>query len=736
MKLRLTSFLAIVGGLLFSACGNDPEPKTGRLKLDPYEFVVEGDSAATMKLIISCDREWHVSPDNDWITISPDRGSGNSEVTVTIAQNNDADGEERTGEIMVSSGQKRARATITQGKRVNIIVMNKTGTESDNIDVGDYIMGDETYFSVKSDLAFTIESNATWFTFSPHSGAAGANTRITTNAVANPQTSTREAKLFIKTATRTKEVTIRQNYNSQQDSFFGYSDAMNSVSLSDRGGARFLRWFSRSSVSWTVTASAPWLHVDMTSGTGQKMLKVSADPNTTGGVRTGTLTFNSVPAGKTQVVTVSQNWDSNAHSVDPNLSITTSSDYWQDGEVLVFKKHTIGKGVPVVIVGDGFDREDLRKGGWWENWATHLAENFKRNEVICDMLDYFDVLILTSESEERGVNYDPYPTTRTKFGAHNAWDEDQDRVMNAARNAVKQMYTQWGIINTSGGHTAADIMSVSGTCSWGPAGLPDNHHWGADGSGLVRVMFMANGPYSGNAQNPMCRMGIDEPDFDYWAIHEFTGHTLCDIPDMYWSGCGLNSAQNVLDLMVTLRSKHHPRGFSWHIDSTPNDPTTPLQPAQAIWKDFYGKPGYTQGTANGYELDIVGTYATTWSGNFCNYLWGPSSESCMRGHRLDMDLGLRLQLRNTILLRAGDPGGEYARFVQYIASGTHVAGDGLDEFMTWDRNRTRGFPYKGAYTDPAAKKRSWSKYSATLLQKTAEGDYDRFWHLLWPRINQ
>ena len=232
-------------------------------------------------------------------------------------------------------------------------------------------------------------------------------------------------------------------------------------------------------------------------------------------------------------------------------------------------------------------------------------------------------------------------------------------------------------------------------------------NWGADGNGLVRIMFVANGPYPGNATNPMCRMGVDEPDYDYWTIHEFTGHTLCDIPDMYWSGCGLNSPQNVLDLMANVRTKHHVRGYSWFIDNT-DDPT------QAIWKDFYNQPGYT--SSEPHELDRVGAWRTTWGGDFCEGLWGPSRTSCMRDHRLDFDLGSRIQIFNTIHWRAGDPEGKY---------------NNIAAFKEFDRNRTRGFSYKGAYQG-AAKKRSWTGYNQRTGQKTVDGDYDRFWQLLWP----
>ncbi|MDR0511047.1 MAG: BACON domain-containing protein [Rikenellaceae bacterium] len=700
--LKRNFWILAAGIAILAGCKKEPASQSnGRLRLDPYEFVVEGDSAATMKLIISCDGEWQVHPDNDWITVSPDSGSGNSEVTVTIAQNNDDDEEDRTGEITVNSGKKRTRATVTQGKRLNIIVKDNTGTESDRISVSDYIIGDETSFSVKSVQAFTIESNATWFTLSPRGGGAGSTVRITLNAVANSQTSAREDKLFIKTATRTKEVTVRQNYNSSLlNRFFGYSDAMNSVSLSDRGGARFLRWFAGGSVSWTVTASDSWLHVDKTSGMGQQLLNVSADPNTTGGVRTGTLTFNSVPAGKTQTVTVRQNWDSNAHSVDPNLSITTSSDYWQDGEVLVFKKHTIGKGIPVVIAGDGFDREALRKGndfrnggGWWEETATVAARTFFANEVICDMKEYFDVLILMSESPEFSVNYpgrSNYAPTVTRFDTYGA-GENTGAVITAAINAASRMYKVWRD-NGEPVHTDADIKSRSGTCSWGPGG---NRNWGGDGGGLVRVMFFANGPYPGNASNPLSRGAINEADHGYWTIHEFTGHSFLDLPDMY----GVGSGYEPTDVLKADIDEKHSRGFNWWVDYRPRE--------QVIWKDFL--PGGSKSDP-AYIAEGIGYYATSMQGHiFGRSLWGPNERTCMReGGYMNYDFGSRYQAWNTILLRSG-------QMADY---------NDIDKFRTFDLARTKG---GGPYVE-----RTWKEYDGRTLSQTRNGDYETFWNLLWP----
>ncbi|MDR0542594.1 MAG: BACON domain-containing protein [Dysgonamonadaceae bacterium] len=659
---KLSVFIAVACICFFTACEEKEEAPT--LELDKETVTIEGDSAAVTTFTVNSNTAWKIYPDRSWIKVSPESGTGPAVVTITIDENNDGDA--RTGEVEVIAGSRSEKITVYQSKTINVILSKETLT------LGDTMSEDSKTFTVKSDVAWTMEIEGDWFKATPVKGAAGKTVIVTVSAGMNNAGGDREGKIVIKTDTRRVACTVTQTMD---DLFFGSSEIVN---LSDKGGYRFFRFTS--SYSWTVTGSESWIQIDQTSGSaGSHLLKISAgSENSAASDRQGKLIFTG--GGKTKEFTVVQGHTGN---------------YWNDGDVKVFNKHTKGKGVPVVIAGDGFDREDLKKGGWWENWATHLAENFKRNEVICDLLDYIDVLILMSESTEHGINYPPYTRTKTKFGAYGA-GENQGAVEVAARNAVKKVYTQWRNEGYDV-HTDAEVMSTSG-------------NWGADGSGLVRIMFMANGPYPGNASNPMCRMGVDEPDYDYWAIHEFTGHTLCDIPDMYWSGCGYNSPQNVADLMVTIRAKHHPRGYSWFIDDT-DDPT------QAIWKDFYGRDGYTEATKQSV-LDVVGAYRTTWSGNFCEGLWGPSQFSCMREHRLDFDLGSRFQIFNTIHWRAGDYEGKY---------------NNIEAFIAFDKIRTRGFSYKGAYTDPAAKPRTWTKYNQKTGQKIADGDYDRFWQVLYPR---
>ena len=64
-------------------------------------------------------------------------------------------------------------------------------------------------------------------------------------------------------------------------------------------------------------------------------------------------------------------------SVSETHSFTTAGKhYYKDGEVLQLQHSTKGNGVNIVILGDGFIKEDLEVGGTYENYARKAMEAF------------------------------------------------------------------------------------------------------------------------------------------------------------------------------------------------------------------------------------------------------------------------------------------------------------------------------------------------------------------------
>ena len=71
--------------------------------------------------------------------------------------------------------------------------------------------------------------------------------------------------------------------------------------------------------------------------------------------------------------------------------IYTSSDYSYDGHVVQLQKASVGKGVRVVIMGDGFTDQETGPGSYFEEYARETMEGLFSREPMTSLRDRFDV---------------------------------------------------------------------------------------------------------------------------------------------------------------------------------------------------------------------------------------------------------------------------------------------------------------------------------------------------------
>lgn len=76
----------------------------------------------------------------------------------------------------------------------------------------------------------------------------------------------------------------------------------------------------------------------------------------------------------------------------PDVSYYTSSDYSKDGEVVTLQTASVGRGIDLVFMGDGFTDKDMEQGGKYEQKMTEAMEQ------------YFDI--------------EPYKTFRNRFNVY------------------------------------------------------------------------------------------------------------------------------------------------------------------------------------------------------------------------------------------------------------------------------------------------------------------------------
>jgi hypothetical protein len=369
--------------------------------------------------------------------------------------------------------------------------------------------------------------------------------------------------------------------------------------------------------AWTLSSKQNWLNITPKSGTaGTYTISVEVKANPGKAERNGLISFSA--EGIRSGIPVSQ--------VD-------ESNYWKDGELIpLHQSANLPEGrlpIPVVIIGDGWDLSDLKKGGLWETFSRALSNLFLNIDVVKDFENYFDIYAYCAESNQRGkYGFNAFGTTPV---VGTDFEKMRTRILEAIKDHPNKQ--------------ALRFMSASNGAVGGWASV--------EGYAFVSTPDSEGG-------------------YAYWMAHEFVGHGFAQLPDFYpcWdceetftcktinrSGeqekdditrrggtfpkCYTNGDCNVRDFVKRTYAAWD-KGFEWNIDWE-------TDPKKVVWKDFIGKPGYNN----------VGVFATEFNdwGEYDSWFYGlsaPEEDDCMETtNYIWFSVGSRIWLWNVILQMSG-----------------------------------------------------------------------------------
>ena len=116
MKKYLLYLLMAFAAISFTACEDDAEPMGKSIRADVPELNFEGQNGAEQSVSILSDGDW-VASAPEWITVTPNYGTGNMTVKIKVADNLDTDGTlaaERKGSVTFSVLESAATIAIVQ----------------------------------------------------------------------------------------------------------------------------------------------------------------------------------------------------------------------------------------------------------------------------------------------------------------------------------------------------------------------------------------------------------------------------------------------------------------------------------------------------------------------------------------------------------------------------------------------------------------------------------------------
>lgn len=298
----------------------------------------------------------------------------------------------------------------------------------------------------------------------------------------------------------------------------------------------------------------------------QGMLSISVSENQTGIDRETDLTITASILKKTLHIT---------------QSIKTN-EYYRDGEYIQLQAATEGKGINIVIMGDGFLKADLNKGGYYETLSRQAERYFFNIEPYKSFREYFNVYMIAAISEEEGVSEEiPGRIVNNRFGStfgegtNIQWDEKICRNYMDLIPGLDKVVEVTGILILNSYKYAGTTIS-----------------------------------YSNGFSVAACPISENVPPYDFEGLihHEAGGHAFGRLADEY----------RYYDVPITSEDKKKLKlwqsyGYYHNLDLT-NDLT------QILWTDFTKIPKYA--------------YVGAFEGGFLyNYgIWRPEYLSCMENN--------------------------------------------------------------------------------------------------------
>lgn len=229
--------------------------------------VCKFDDKPTSKIVdVVANGLWTATTAADWITLSPETDAGNSELTIKVSENKEAD--ERSGIVTVKMGNKLSTFIVIQSGKYFTIDNSLLNFNSKG---GDMNISISTNGSWESSID---ESGASWLSLSESSGNGDA--KIIVSAADNPSMSSRSASIFIDTEFEKNIcINIEQKgryltIDASEVSFFAEGGSSEAININTDGKIQLI-------------CNDTWIQIQKTGNT----LILKASENNSSGPRTG-----------------------------------------------------------------------------------------------------------------------------------------------------------------------------------------------------------------------------------------------------------------------------------------------------------------------------------------------------------------------------------------------------------------------------------------------------------------
>lgn len=439
-----------------------------------------------------------------------------------------------------------------------------------------------------------------WATVSPMTGSAGNNTIQVISKSLNNTGSIRQGSITLTSASGTKIVRFSQQktdvVNLERTEYkIGADGGDLSVKFSSNiRGYKVLVVSQANAPDWIKGKKDANVTGDDEAGVGEGLqeseYQFTISPNGTHESRSTTFYIRIVNPENHDEIYITSGMFS---IVQEGLPVDTSTDYSQNDTYKLLQKHTIGAGVPVVLMGDGFVDKDFASGRY-DEVMNQTMENLFTEEPAKSLRNYFDVwqVNMVSQNNAFGSGYKTALDCVMQGNGSSRVQGNFDKIVAAVKN-VNDLQTPSRL------HEALTVVILNTPQRAGTT------NFGISFDGVMSNFAIAYVPLINNDANG--------EDFRSVLCHEALGHGLAKLLDEY--AYESNNASIPTSDVNKYRNLQTSYGWAANVSFSATD--TP-------WKHFLSDSRYQAADAFG---EVIGVYEGA-----CGYLhgaWRPTDDSMM-----------------------------------------------------------------------------------------------------------
>ena len=478
------------------------------------------------------------------------------------------------------------------------------------------VVNQSSEIKFKAESSWKASCSAKWLTFSPKSGEKGNQVITVATTSTNRTKNTRTAQLTIESGGSTKTVTIKQ---SGEYAVFEH-DELNFTSDGGPLNETFVSSLDQDNLFVYATDGIDeWIQSTNSTDRTRQEYKYSFQnlrvlPNTSKDPRTGAffLMMKDKSGNPLALDTlfIYQEGASDGYQ---------STDYSQDGKVSQLNIASQGKGIPIVIMGDGFVDKEIADGTY-SRTMNQAMEHLFSEEPIKSLREYFDVYQVNAVSKRNIFD----GTSSTVFGTvpdHQTMGIDVD-----ASQVMKYVKKVEGIDSIHA--LAVVIMNM-------------NINKG------VTYMMASNKISDYSYSIALCPVidSLKSEMFRSVLVHEAVGHGFAKLADEYVRSTEGSATD---DDIKELKERHEKYGWFLNVDSEKDS-------TKVLWTKFIYDAEFSN--------EKIGTYEGGYT--FFKGVYRPSEESMMRSNDAPFNAPSRQVIYNKVMKMALDRTPTYQEFVEF-----------------------------------------------------------------------